>query len=86
MKKCLPNVKSLSDEVILHPVSAQFENITWTHYRKLLQVEDSAARDWYRKEAEEQVWSVRTSQRNISPQYYLQIHLACFTTIETERE
>lgn len=59
-----------SNEVIVHPVSAQFENITWTHYRKLLQVEDSAARDWYEKEACEQNWSVRTLQRNISTQYY----------------
>lgn len=36
----------------------------------LLQVEDKEARVWYDKEAEEQTWSVRTSQRNISSQYY----------------
>ena len=36
----------------------------------LLQVEDKEARGWYDKEPEEQTWSVRTSQRNISSQYY----------------
>ena len=44
--------------------------LSWTHYRTLLQVEDKTARDWYEKEAAEQMWSVRTLQRNISSQYY----------------
>ena len=44
--------------------------LTWTHYRTLLQVLDTEARDWYAREAAEQTWSVRTLQRNISSQYY----------------
>ena len=44
--------------------------LSWTHYRTLLQVKDSEARNWYEKEAIEQTWSVRTLQRNISSQYY----------------
>ena len=40
--------------------------LSWSHYRTLLQVKDSEARDWYEKEAAEQTWSVRTLQRNIS--------------------
>ncbi len=44
--------------------------LSWTHYRTLLQVNDKAARDWYEKEAIEQTWSIRTLQRNISSQYY----------------
>ena len=47
--------------------------LSWTHYRVLLQVEDSAARDWYAKEASEQTWSVRTLQRNVSSQYYYRL-------------
>ena len=43
---------------------------SWSHYRTLLQVKDSEARDWYEKEAIEQTWSVRTLQRNTSSQYY----------------
>lgn len=44
--------------------------LSWSHYAVLLQVKDKAARDWYEKEAAEQMWSVRTLQRNISSQYY----------------
>ena len=34
--------------------------LSWSHYERLLQVSDSAARLWYEKEALEQSWSVRT--------------------------
>lgn len=44
--------------------------LSWTHYRILLQVEDIEARKRYEKEAYQQIWSVRTLQRNISSQYY----------------
>ena len=44
--------------------------LDWTHYRTLLQVADPVAREWYMNEAGEQVWGVRTLQRNISSQYY----------------
>lgn len=44
--------------------------LTWSHYRVLLQVSDSAAREWYENEAYEQTWSVKTLQRNVSSQYY----------------
>lgn len=47
--------------------------LSWTHYRVLLQVNDKKARDWYEKEAIEQTWSVRTLQRNISSQYYYRL-------------
>lgn len=44
--------------------------LSWTHYRILLQVDDDRARKWYEQEAASQVWSVRTLQRNISTDYY----------------
>lgn len=47
--------------------------LSWTHYRILLQVNDQKARSWYEKEAVEQTWSVRTLQRNISSQYYYRL-------------
>lgn len=47
--------------------------LSWTHYRVLLQVNDKEARDWYEKKAIEQTWSVRTLQRNISSQYYYRL-------------
>ena len=66
------SVTAQSDEagIVLSP-SAQL--LSWSHYEKLLQVEDVAAREWYAKEAYEQTWSVRTLQRNISSQYYYRI-------------
>ncbi|MBD5466436.1 MAG: DUF1016 domain-containing protein [Lachnospiraceae bacterium] len=47
--------------------------LSWSHYRVLLQVQDSSARNWYEKEAYEQTWSVRTLQRNINTQYYYRL-------------
>lgn len=47
-----------------------FSRLSWSHYRTLLQVESKEARDWYMKEAQNETWSVRTLQRNISSQYY----------------
>ena len=59
---------------IFHAVSGKSAGLlSWTHYRALLQVEDEAARNWYAKEAAEQVWSARTLQRNISSQYYYRL-------------
>ena len=44
--------------------------LSWTHYRKLLQVESDDALKWYINEAAGEGWGVRTLQRNISSQYY----------------
>ena len=44
--------------------------LSWTHYRKLLQVESDEALKWYINEAAGEGWGVRTLQRNISSQYY----------------
>lgn len=63
--QCFPN--------IVDAASPQSFLLTWTHYRTLLQVDDSVARDWYANEAAKEVWSVKTLQRNISSQYYYRI-------------
>jgi predicted nuclease of restriction endonuclease-like (RecB) superfamily len=44
--------------------------LSWTHYERLLRVDSPEARNWYMKEAAEQMWSYRTLNRNISTQYY----------------
>jgi len=54
---------------ILNAVSSK-SFLSWTHYRILLQVDNSEARGWYEKECFNESWSVRTLQRNISSQYY----------------
>ena len=66
-----------SDESSLLPPkgqtpSAQFELhlLPWSHYERLIRVEDKKAREWYTKEAFEQGWSFRTLNRNINTLYY----------------
>jgi predicted nuclease of restriction endonuclease-like (RecB) superfamily len=44
--------------------------LSWTHYRMLLRVEDPQAREWYMHEAAEQNWSSRQLDRQISVLYY----------------
>jgi len=56
---------------ILDAVRPKLGNVlSWSHYRTLLQVDDSDAREWYLNEAAAQIWGYRTLQRNISSQYY----------------
>ncbi|MFA6699924.1 MAG: PDDEXK nuclease domain-containing protein [Thiomicrospira sp.] len=44
--------------------------LSWTHYRQLLRVEDERARQWYMNEAAEQNWSTRALDRQIGTLYY----------------
>ena len=58
---------------IFHAASGKLRILSWTHYRNLLRVSDKNARDWYLKEATNEVWSSRTLDRNISSQYYYRL-------------
>ncbi len=49
---------------------SRFPNLTWTHILKTLRVEDPTAVRWYLSTASQEMWSVRTLDRNISTQYY----------------
>ena len=44
--------------------------LTWTHYRLLIRVQNEPARLWYMNEAAEQTWSSRQLDRQISVLYY----------------
>lgn len=44
--------------------------LSWSHYRRLLSVENIAARTWYMNEAADAVWSTRQLDRQISTLYY----------------
>ncbi|WGZ94974.1 MAG: DUF1016 N-terminal domain-containing protein [Candidatus Thiothrix putei] len=44
--------------------------LTWTHYRHLLRVENPAARDWYANEAITQGWSTRAVISNLPKSTY----------------
>ena len=45
-------------------------NLSWTHYRKLIRIENPQARLWYQQEAIQQSWSVRALERQIGTLYY----------------
>ncbi len=51
-------------------IDALREELTWTHYRLLLGVENPAARDFYESEAARSHWSTRELERQISSQFY----------------
>ena len=50
--------------------------LSWSHYRKLLTVENEDARTWYMNEAAEQVWSTRQLDRQVSTLYYERLRLS----------
>ncbi len=47
--------------------------LSWTHYRLLLKVEDNAAREFYLLESIQQNWSTRALERQVNSLYYERI-------------
>ena len=44
--------------------------LTWSHYRLIMRLDNPAARQYYIQEAADQMWSVRQLERNIRSHYY----------------
>ena len=65
------NLYKMSQFYRLFPkLDALRPELSWTHYRLLLRVEDAAAREWYMNEAAGQNWGTRTLERQIGTLYY----------------
>lgn len=68
---------------ILHAVRGEFKDLrqqlrvelTWTHYRLLIAVENQQERHFYLHNAAEERWSYRTLNRLITSRYYYQVAL-----------
>ena len=58
---------TFSELEIMHTLCAQ---LSWSHIRLAMRVENKDAQQYYLKEAVENHWSVRTLDRNISTLYY----------------
>ena len=58
---------TFNDIEILH---TRVQNLTWSHIRTTLRVDDPVAARWYLQTASQEMWSVRTLDRNISTQYF----------------
>lgn len=58
---------AVSDESTSPSLRAE---LSWTHYRMLLRVDNPQSREWYMHEAADQQWSSRQLDRQISVLYY----------------
>jgi predicted nuclease of restriction endonuclease-like (RecB) superfamily len=65
-----PNSTILKEKSPIPTASFLRPELSWTHYRLLLRVENPQARDWYMREAAEAGWSSRALERQISSHYY----------------
>lgn len=65
------NLRNMRQFYLLFPIrDAVRRELSWTHYRRLLRVENPRAREWYAQEAVSQNWSARALDRQISVLYY----------------
>ncbi len=65
------NLKYMRKFYQLFPKShALRDQLTWTHYRTLLKVEDAVARNYYLEECIHENWSSRQLERQINTMYY----------------
>jgi predicted nuclease of restriction endonuclease-like (RecB) superfamily len=65
------NLKYMRSFYIAFPIRhALRAELSWTHYRLLVKVENADARNWYMNEAVAENWSTRQLERQISVLYY----------------
>jgi len=65
------NIRKMRQFYQLFPIRDALRlELSWTHYRLLLRVENDKARDWYASEAATQNWSTRALERQIGTLYY----------------
>ncbi len=65
------NLRSMRAFYLAFPIwDAVRSELSWTHYRLLLRVENSAAREWYGNECAIQNWSTRQLERQLGTLYY----------------
>ena len=57
----------------LEILNTRVQNLSWSHFRRLLRIENDQERLWYMQEAANENWSFRTLDRNISTQYFRRI-------------
>lgn len=51
-------------------MQTRLQNLSWSHIQTIIGEEDEKARDWYLAECSDQMWSVKTLERNIGSKYY----------------
>ena len=72
----ITNLRKMRQFYILYPKQDSVSlELSWTHYRHLLKVEDERARIWYMNETAKENWSTRALERQINSFYYENIRL-----------
>lgn len=65
------NLRNMRQFYLIFPKHYTLRSVlSWSHYRSLMRIENSAARQWYAAEAANQNWSVRALERQIGVLYY----------------
>ena len=65
------NLRNMRQFFLAFPIcDTVCRELSWSHYRLLMRIEDSKARAWYMQQTLEQHWSVRALERQISKLYY----------------
>jgi len=80
------NLRNMRQFYLTYPIhDALRSELSWTHYRSLMRIENPQAREWYAQEAITQAWSVRALERQIGVLYYERL-LASKDKILVEQE
>ena len=67
----VPNLRNMRQFYLTFPKRyALRSELSWTHYRILMRIESTAARDYYFNECVASKWSTRILQRQIDTQFY----------------
>jgi len=65
------NLRNMRQFYLHFPIrDALRRELSWSHYRSLIRIENASSRDWYAREAAEQGWSGRALDRQIATLYY----------------
>lgn len=68
------NIRNFRQFYLVFPEAGKWKTLSaklnWSHFQLVLKVSDEKAREFYLMEASENMWSVRTMDRNISTLYY----------------
>lgn len=66
-------IKQAASDLLIKIQQTLPAELTWSHFKRLMRVDDENARLWYMHEAASQQWSYRTLDRNINSQYYYRL-------------
>ena len=65
------NLRNMRRFYLAYPIQETLSlKLSWSHYCKIIRIENAQARDWYANECIANHWSVRALERQISTLYY----------------